>query len=229
MIHIEYTATLEPANTKSVMMYCERNGDDCSTGLVLADKDGTDRGVVHFTLPEYADLAATVIDMEKAVDPVFTLLYVKLGNEAEQPDPALTDGAGEQVATVPNDASILAVLQSMADGLVIWPNHPSFAQLLVAGFVGCESIPSAGPKWTITDAGRARLAAQTPEAESEEEEASLEPAELAILRKLVEGRHIFDDHKLWQSLYSKGLISALGNHYYTIADQGRAALAAQEG
>ena len=55
------------------------------------------------------------------------------------------------------------------------------------------------------------------------------PAEIAILRKLVAGHHIFDDHRLWHSLYGKGLLLALGNHYYTITDEGRRVLAGREG
>jgi len=247
MIRIEYTATLEPMNTKSVMMYCERSGDDCITGLVLADKDGTDRGVVHFTLPEYADLAATVIDMEKAVDPVFTLLYVKLGNEAEQPDPALTDGAGKQAAedlTI-GEADLVSeadinMLLLMSSGTLLLMGNSYLSRFRNRGWVAVTeetgSKPTASREYGITEEGRrALLDAQTSEAEpprEETKETEWSPAILALLRMMACGTHVWDTHPLWEALRVDELIGHIVEgkaDYYAITAKGRRVLAEQEG
>ncbi len=173
--------------------------------------------------------------------------------DGEQPDPAPDEGEREQVVVVPDETPIFAILQAMDNGLGIWPNHPAFAQLLVAGFLACEANPSKGPQWRLSDAGRARLAAQTPEAESGMTLKTLADHVLRILCQLANGQHLafsasrsgcwFSDSKgqhfqpwaAYVEMQRDGLIEVeakadyAGTVVYRISDAGRRVLAEREG
>ena len=237
---LEYTISDEEDDDAATYVHklSQTDGDDVREAFCLAG--------IPYSPGELAELHKAIHEM------------LRMG---EQHRGALTDGATPAAAALTADEADLVsvadikLLGMLSEGVTLKMGHPALSRFRNRGWVdvtdATDGWPTSEREYGITNAGRARLAAQTPEVEREP---ALDSDQRWILSHMTDGSMLVWDptvgdgqtvtienghstltkHEL-ALLYRDGYIAfavcrsggAGPKRYYAIADKGRARLAAQ--